>query len=153
MSSTLVTRQILKAKIVTLASPSYLSQKDHPKHPDDLVTQQHECIQFMNPHTKRPFEWEFHKDKKIIYVPVKGRLTLTEANTLLEACLAGCGIVQVMEFGALDYIKNGSLIELFPDFSDERFPLYAYYPSKHLVPAKVTAFLDFISSLSHEIRT
>jgi DNA-binding transcriptional LysR family regulator len=34
------------------------------------------------------------------------------------------------------------LIELFPDWPGERFPLYALYPSRHH-PARVQAFIDF----------
>jgi DNA-binding transcriptional LysR family regulator len=35
------------------------------------------------------------------------------------------------------------LIELFPDWPGERFPLYALYPSRHHPPARVQAFIDF----------
>jgi hypothetical protein len=33
---------------------------------------------------------------------------------------------------------------VFPDWSDERFPLYVYYASRNYVPAKVRTFIDFI---------
>ncbi|MGO7204168.1 LysR family transcriptional regulator, partial [Rhizobium ruizarguesonis] len=35
------------------------------------------------------------------------------------------------------------LVNLFPDWSDETFTLYAFYPSRQHVPAKVRAFIDF----------
>jgi len=35
------------------------------------------------------------------------------------------------------------LIELFPDWPGERFPLYALYPSRHRPPARVRAFIEF----------
>jgi DNA-binding transcriptional LysR family regulator len=40
------------------------------------------------------------------------------------------------------------LIDLFPEWADERYPLYAYYPSRHHVPAKTRAFLDFLVELT-----
>jgi DNA-binding transcriptional LysR family regulator len=41
-------------------------------------------------------------------------------------------------------LASGQLVDLFPGWPDERFPLYAFHPSRHLVPAKVRAFLDFV---------
>ena len=42
---------------------------------------------------------------------------------------------------------------MFPDWSDERFPLYVYYVSRNHVPAKVRKFIDFIvKSLGREIQ-
>jgi hypothetical protein len=45
-------------------------------------------------------------------------------------------------------IAEGRLINLFPDWADERYPMYAYYPSRHHVPAKTSAFLDFVVELT-----
>ena len=39
---------------------------------------------------------------------------------------------------------SSELVQILPDWAEERFPLYSYYPSRHLPPAKVRAFLDFI---------
>ena len=36
---------------------------------------------------------------------------------------------------------------MFPDWPDERFPLYVYYASRNHVPAKVRKFIDFIMEL------
>jgi DNA-binding transcriptional LysR family regulator len=54
--------------------------------------------------------------------------------------------------GAEPLIASGQLINLFPEWADERFPLYAYYPSRHHLPAKTRAFLDFVVELmgNHE---
>jgi DNA-binding transcriptional LysR family regulator len=40
-------------------------------------------------------------------------------------------------------------VQILPDWSDERFPLFAYHPSRHLPPAKVRAFLDFVREVSN----
>src|SRR3977135_2872403 len=46
-------------------------------------------------------------------------ITLTDVGTMLEACLAGYGIAQVMGFGIADLLEKGRLVELFPDWHDE----------------------------------
>jgi DNA-binding transcriptional LysR family regulator len=33
------------------------------------------------------------------------------------------------------------------DWAEERYPLYVYHPSRHLPPAKVRAFLDFLLAI------
>jgi DNA-binding transcriptional LysR family regulator len=75
---------------------------------------------------------------------VNGRLTVTDSGTKLGACLAGFGVAQVIDLRLEPYFDSGALINLFPDWSDERFPLYVYYPSRNYVPAKVRKFIDFI---------
>jgi DNA-binding transcriptional LysR family regulator len=90
----------------------------------------------------------------MVLVAVNGRLTVTDSGTKLGACLAGFGVAQVIDLGLDHYFKSGALINLFPDWSDERFPLYVYYVSRNYVPAKVRTFIDFIRvSLSTEIGT
>ena len=140
-----VARLLLKTRILTVASPGYLKRHGTPKAPADLTS--HACIQFRDPLTGRPFPWEFHRKRKIIKVDVRGPFVLTDVGTMLEACVAGAGVAQVMEFGAMDYLYRGRLVELFPDWPDETFPLYVFHPSRHHVPAKVRAFIDFCSEM------
>ena len=40
--------------------------------------------------------------------------------------------------------RSGELKQILPAWSEERYPLYAYYASRHLPPAKIRAFLDFV---------
>jgi hypothetical protein len=51
-------------------------------------------------------------------------------------------------------LSAGTLVNLFPDWPDERFPLYVYYVSRNYVPAKVRRFIDFVmASLNREVGT
>jgi hypothetical protein len=36
----------------------------------------------------------------------------------------------MLEFATRDQIRDGRLVEIFPDWPDERFPLYALYSSR-----------------------
>jgi DNA-binding transcriptional LysR family regulator len=145
--SSLIIRRLLQVRVLTCASPRYLSRRGRPESPRDLAKDKHECLLFRDPVTGTPFPWEFHHGKKIIIVPVTGRLTLNDASTHLEACVAGMGVAQVFELGIEALLKNGKLVNLFPDWSDEYFPLYIYHTSRHFVPAKLRVFLDFLGTL------
>ena len=144
-SSTLVARKLFETRILTVAAPSYLKKHGRPLAPGDLTS--HACVQFRDPETGRPFEWEFHKGRKKIVVPTSGQLMVNDAGTLHSICLAGLAVAQTMAFGVGSMLAEGRLIDLFPDWPDERFPLYALYPSRHHLPAKTRAFLDFVSAL------
>lgn len=135
-------RKLIETRILTVASPAYLERHGRPKHPADLI--HHTCIQFRNPATGRPFQWEFHRDGQVEIVKTVGRLLLSDVGTMLGECMAGSGVAQVMALGIQELLDDGRLVELFPDWPGERFPLYALHPSRHLPPAKVRAFIDFV---------
>ncbi len=150
--SALIARRVLSARILTVASPAYIERHGRPRSPHDLTSGVHQCIFAIDPSTGRPFEWEFWRGNEVVSIAVNGRLTVTDAGTKLGACLAGFGIAQVIDLGLDDHFERGDLINLFPDWSDERFPLYVYHVSRNHVPAKVRTFIDFIKdSLGTEI--
>jgi DNA-binding transcriptional LysR family regulator len=145
--SALIARKLLDTRMLTVASPAYLKRHGHPKDPRELEGGSHFCIQFRNPETGRPYPWEFHKRRKKLVLALGGPLTVNDAGTLYSVCLAGHGMAQVMDLGVEPMLADRRLVEVFPDWPDERFPLYALHPSRHHVPAKTRAFLDFIVML------
>jgi DNA-binding transcriptional LysR family regulator len=154
MPSALIARRLFNAHILTVASPIYIDRQGRPRQPQDLASDAHQCILAIDPSTGRPFDWEFRRGQESLSVAVNGRLTVTDSGAKLGACLAGFGIAQVIDLGLKHHFKSGALINLFPDWPDERFPLYGYYASRNHVPAKVRTFIDFIvDSLKTETGT
>lgn len=137
-----VARKLTETRVVTVASPAYLKTHGRPKHPKDI--EQADCIDFYDGVRGRAYEWEMRRKTKVLPLRVKGRLLTSDSGTLLGACEAGAGIAQVLEIGCEHLLRSGRLIELFPEWSDERFALYAIYPSRHHRAAKVRAFIDFV---------
>ncbi|RQH01663.1 LysR family transcriptional regulator [Paraburkholderia dinghuensis] len=147
-ASTLIARKLLNTGIVTVAAPSYVARWGRPAKPEDLESRSHKCLEFRNPETGRPFPWEFHRKRKRIVVDTRGRLTVNDPSALINACVDGSGIAQMLLLVAEPLIAEGRLINLFPEWADERYPLYAYFPSRHHVPAKTRAFIDFVVELT-----
>ena len=139
--ATLVSRKLIEAPILTLASPQYLKRYGKPKHPSDLGG--HRCLQFVDPYTGRPFGWEFIRGKERIEVATRGPLTFTDPKSMLAECVAGTGIGQIIGWGMKELLTSGALIDLFPQWHGERFPLFAFHPSRKHPPAKVRAFVEF----------
>ena len=73
-----------------------------------------------------------------------GRFVVNDLASALALCTDGFGIAQFLELVIDDVLRSKALVELFPDRAEERFPVYMLYPSRHLPPAKVRAFADFL---------
>ena len=141
-SSSLVARKLLETHVVTVAAPSYLAKHGRPEKLTDLV--KHHCLHFRDPRTNQAFEWEFHRGRKIVPIKAPGRLLLSDPHTFLSACVSGAGIAQVLALSVQTQLDCGELINIFPDWADEKFPLFALYPSRQLPPAKLCAFIEFV---------
>jgi DNA-binding transcriptional LysR family regulator len=147
--SSLVARTLIEAPILTVASPRYLERYGRPANPSDLP--QHRCLQFLDPYSGRPFDWEFIRGEESLEVSTSGPLTFADPKSMLEECLAGTGIAQVIGWGVGSFLSAGALVDLFPDWHGERFPLFAFHPSRQHPPAKVQAFVNFCTEIVQQL--
>jgi DNA-binding transcriptional LysR family regulator len=136
-----VARKLTETRVLTVASPSYLKIHGRPRLPTDIEGR--DCIDFYDAAHGRPYDWELRRRKDVLPLRVKGRLLVSDSGTLIGACEAGAGIAQILELGCKDLLDSGRLVQLFPEWSDERFPLYAIYPSRLHRAAKVRMFVEF----------
>jgi DNA-binding transcriptional LysR family regulator len=146
-ASTLIARKLLDTRVLTVATPAYLRRHGVPKKPSDLESEDHTCIHFRDPRSGRPYEWEFHRGGKVTVVNPRGQLTLNDGGTMESVLLGGHGLAQVIDIAVEPLLRSGALVPVLTAWPDERFPLYALYPSRYHPPAKTLAFLDFITSL------
>jgi len=140
-AATLVARKLIEAPILTVASPGYIARHGRPAHPSELT--RHRCLQFIDPYTKQAYDWEFIRGGETIEVATSGPLTFTDPKSMLEECVAGTGVAQIIGWGIGTLLASEALIDLFPGWHGERFPLFAFHPSRKHVPAKVGVFVDF----------
>lgn len=138
----LVARKLLETRIIAIAAPSYLKQHGTPRRPQDLAG--HDCLLFRDPVTGKPFDWEFRRKGQVVEVAVTGKVLFNDLATKLAACVAGQGIAQSVTFGLEPHLASRQLVQLLPDWAEETYALHSYHPSRHLPPAKVRAFLDFV---------
>ena len=140
-TGSLISRKLIETRILTVASPSYIKRHGRPKHPSEVAHLP--CIDFYDAANACAFEWEFRNDAEVLPVKPSSRLMVSDVGAMLGACEAGAGIAQIMELGSKQIVDSGRLVELFPDWPGELFPLYALYPSRQHRAAKVRAFVDF----------
>jgi len=144
-AGSLVARKLIETRILTVAAPGFVARHGRPTHPSEVARLP--CIEFYDAANARPFEWEFRRGREVLPVSPAARLMVSDVGAMLSACEAGVGIAQIMQLGTRDLLAEGRMVELFPDWSGELFPLYALYPSRQLRAAKVRTFIEFTVDL------
>ena len=138
--SSLVARRLIGNRSVLVASAAYVQRHGQPTHPDELS--QHRLLAIKAPLV--PDSWPLVKDKERVDYRPGGQLQSNNITFLREAALAGAGIVLLPEGLIADAIERGEAVRILPGWTTEDTGIYALYPGRRLVPAKVTALLDFI---------
>lgn len=140
---TLIARRIGTTRRVTVASRDYLERRGEPVHPADLTV--HDCIVYTRLATGN--QWHFAGDDREIVVPVQGRYLVDNSEGVREGVLGGLGIgvIPIWLFKE-DEITRGKVRIILKDFEPTSLPIHAVFPSRHLVPTKVRAMIEFLAA-------
>ena len=136
--SSLIGRAMLPVARFLCASPDYLSAHGTPSHPGELTG--HECLHYNNLAFRE--DWSLPGDGTTRPVTVEGRLCSNNGDVLCQAAIAGMGIALLPDFIVEDALARGELTRILREFEPPPYTLYAVYPSRAFVPAKVRLFLD-----------
>ncbi|WNW10400.1 LysR family transcriptional regulator [Pseudomonas sp. DTU_2021_1001937_2_SI_NGA_ILE_001] len=138
--SSLVARRICSVTQYLVAAPDYLATHGRPQHPRDLSG--HPCMSYA--YRARSELWRFTlQDGTEEHVQPAGPLRVTNSDALIPPLLAGLGIAELPEFIAHEYLADGRLEHLLPEWSMTRGGLYFVTPSARSRPRKVQALSDF----------
>nr|WP_289852068.1 LysR family transcriptional regulator [Rhizobium sp. SSA_523] len=141
--SGMIARKICDFRVYACATPDYVARHAPLNHPQDLIgkpviidtnLRSHNNIRFQDP-DGGPFS-----------VPVTGTLEVNTPQATLRASRAGLGVAMVPDFIALPFIQSGELVTLFDDYILKDRGIYAVYPHRRYLPAKVRVFVDFLSA-------
>lgn len=138
--SSLIARKIAPARVVFCASPEYLKVHGEPETPGDL--KDHNCLIYSN--VKSPNQWAIAGEKGTEFVKVNGSLISDNGEILHAATVAGLGITLSPTFIVGAALKSGKLQEILADYSPPALGIYAIYPSRRYLSAKVRTFIDFL---------
>ncbi len=137
---TMIVRRIRTLHRVVCASPAYLAAAGTPLMLSALL--EHNCLLYAQ--SGESVEWQFMQGGEQVTVLPTGNLRSTDALTLRDAALASIGIVRSPRFIIEEDLQSGRLVPLLPEAHSIDPDLYAVFPSRKLVPAKLRVFLDFI---------
>jgi len=137
--STLIARKIGMSARVVVASPGYLVEHGRPKKPVDLL--KHDCLLYSQ--QKSPDLWFFHSTQVgDETVRVNSRLKASSPEVVVDAALADMGIAIVCEWYVREYIKQGKLKVILPDYKPTPHEVHAVYPERRFVPQKVKRVIE-----------
>lgn len=138
----LIARPLMAVTAVTCAAPSYLKRCGTPRTPQDLAS--HECLHA--PQLILGNTWTFTRRGETQTVKVQGRLRANHGEALLNAALAGAGIIHDADFLVAEPIRRGQLVRLLPGWGTGSATLYAVWANRRFLPPKVRSFVDFLAA-------
>lgn len=139
--SSLVARKLASVRRVLCASPKYLKKNGTPRDIADL--DRHDLIA---PHNQGPWKLEGNSGT-IIYRP-NSTLQTNSSEVVRETVIAGLGIALRSTWDVGEELREGKLVRVLPEYSATRgLGIYAVYPSRNFLPAKVRIFIDYLTEL------
>lgn len=142
-SQALIARRIATTRMVLCAAPSYVERRGRPTVPEDLA--QHECLTYE--YLAAGNLWRFRDRQGAEYgVRIGGRLHANNGRVLTALAVDGAGVLLEPDFIVAPEIRAGRLVRLLPDHTPPSSDIYAAYPSRRHLSAKVRAFVDFLTA-------
>jgi len=136
----LVARKFTSSRGVVVASPDYIKRKGCPQRAEDLA--QHDCVAYSQLPT--PTHWDFFKNGVRSSVTIDPRAMCNSAEIEVAMVVQGIGITRLPLFTCEQEVANGDLQIILEDYDQIKFDVYAVYPHRQYLTAKVRAFVDFV---------
>ncbi|ENA32746.1 MULTISPECIES: LysR family transcriptional regulator [Pseudomonas] len=138
--SELVAQRLGEVYSVVCASPDYLAKWGTPHHPRDL--DQHTCLLLQDP--TFPEEWVFTKPDEETSIKPRSIYQVNVADALANTAKAGLGLCLLPSFIAAPALREGGLVRVLPEYRLRERSVYALYPSRRFLDAKIKAWVDIL---------
>ena len=137
-----IVRQLGQVRLLTLASPAYLSAHGQPREPQDLT--QHTCLLYGM--TLNAASWGYRVNGHLQTVAVRGRIHANNGLALTQAAAQGMGITLQPDFIAEPFLATGEVVEVLQDFRQDPIGIYAVLPSNRYIPHRVNVLLEHLAA-------
>ncbi|MFV3317657.1 LysR family transcriptional regulator [Pseudomonas sp. BNK-43-a] len=125
---------------VLCASPDYLARHGVPKRPEDL--HEHVCLRTVDPLFEE--DWPFGDAPDSCVISPQDTFLTNVADAMVKATELGMGIGLLPYYSASQALEDGRLCRLLAPHRLRQREIYAIYPSRHYLDAKVRTWLDFL---------
>ncbi|WP_217900163.1 LysR family transcriptional regulator [Noviherbaspirillum humi] len=143
--SGLIARRLGGVRGVMCASPAYLARHGTPRRLEDLG--RHACLGYT--FTGSGEEWRLVPAEDPRAAPrtlrCAGPIKADNGDLLRLAALGGAGVIFQPLFIVEDDLRSGRLVQVLPDHVSAELGIYAVYPSRRHLSAKVRTFIDFLA--------
>jgi DNA-binding transcriptional LysR family regulator len=139
--SSLVAKKLAPDTRVICAAPSYLQKMGEPRSLADL--QHHNCLS-----AGAQDVWRLEGPEGQKQVRVKGNIRSNSAEFIRESLLTGIGLGLRSTWDIGPELKSGALQPVLPQYrGSSSVAIYAVYPCREFMPAKVNVFIDYLAEL------
>ncbi|RUV46227.1 MAG: LysR family transcriptional regulator [Mesorhizobium sp.] len=146
-NSSLIARRLGPFSIKLCASPDLLAKHGIPTRPQDLSNMP--CI--VDTNGRSLANWRFKGDgEDSVSVTVSGPIEVNSPMAARAAAVSGLGFTILPDFIAAPEVASGKLVTVLDDRILSGSGIFAVYPHRRYLPAKVRVFVDF---LVHWFRT
>ncbi|POA18579.1 LysR family transcriptional regulator [Pseudomonas sp. FW300-N1A1] len=125
---------------VPCAAPAYLQRQGVPQHP--LALNDHCCLRMLDPLYSD--QWLFHDASGEHAVSPARTFQCNVAESMVKASESGMGISLIPFYAATRPLSDGTLLRLLPTYRPRERNVYALYPSRRFLDAKVRTWVDFL---------
>lgn len=123
-------------------SPELIERVGRPTRPEQLTALP--CIIDTNNRSRN--NWQFYNENgPTLSVQVSGKVEINSPLTTRRAVLAGLGFGSVPDFVVKQDIETGRLISILDEFALRDGGIYAVYPHRRYLPAKVRVLVDYLA--------
>ncbi|NDZ18241.1 LysR family transcriptional regulator [Variovorax sp. WS11] len=144
--SRVIARRIAANRRLLCAAPAYLAKHGIPKVPNDLT--KHNCIGIRQGEEAYGV-WRLASGRgrnvSTEAVKTRGNLTTNDGEIAVNWALEGHGVLMRAEWDIERYLGNGRLVQVLPQYYTPDADIYAVYPQRHQLAARVRAFVDFLT--------
>ncbi|MCC0037864.1 MAG: LysR family transcriptional regulator [Brucellaceae bacterium] len=140
--SSLIAKRLSPFSIRICASPEFLEEHGVPTRPQDLASMP--CIIDTNGrwHSNWPFA---APNGGTTSVAVTGPIEVNSPLAVRAAAVAGLGIAVIPDFIAQPEIDSGRLVSVLDEHVLTGAGIFAVYPHRRYLPAKIRVFVDFLA--------
>ena len=129
------------------AAPSYLQNHGVPQTPADL--NQHRCLHLVDPLFTD--SWTFRDEHGEQSIRPGNVFQVNVAEAMAQAAQAGLGICLLPDYVAVDSYQRGSLVRVLPHYRLHEIGIFALYPSRRFLDAKVRTWVEFLKQEIHKV--
>lgn len=138
--STMTARKLGEGPRLVVGTPAYFARVGAPRTPTDLA--QHRAVIYNQRGGGR--SWTFRRGSTEVSVAVKGRLTVSAAEGVRAAVLAGSGVAIASRWMFLNELRSGEVVAVLDDWSLPPVALWAVFPTGRMVSARTRALVSYI---------
>jgi DNA-binding transcriptional LysR family regulator len=145
--SLLVARTVGRMHRTVVASPEFLDRVGHPAHPTELASSP--CVLYSGITTSA--DWRFEEasadgGRHGFAVTVHSNFRVNQSAAAIQACIAGLGFGKFAAYQTAAAIAEGKLVPVLREFECAPIPVTILYPQVRMMPPRLRAVLDWLST-------